>query len=80
MKKAVELHYFQGFKAGGQNIVISHLQYVDNILCVGAVSVIENLWILKAILQGFEMLFSLKISIITSSLTILALCQLTKNF
>jgi hypothetical protein len=68
MKKAVELNHFQGFKACRQNIFISHLQYVDNTLCVGFV--IESLWTMKAILRDFEMLFRLKIPIMTSSLTI----------
>ncbi|MCH80591.1 LINE-1 reverse transcriptase like, partial [Trifolium medium] len=59
MKKAVEINRFQGFEIGRQNVVISHLQYADDTLCVGKATV-ENLWTLKAILRGFELVSGLK--------------------
>jgi hypothetical protein len=41
--------------------VISHLQYADDTLCIGEAS-IENLWTLKALLRGFEMVSGLKVN------------------
>jgi hypothetical protein len=67
MKKGVELNRFHGFRVGGSNVVVSHLQYADDTLCVGEAS-ITNLWALKAILRGFEMSSGLKVNFSKSSL------------
>jgi hypothetical protein len=67
MKRAVELNCFRGFKVGASNVVISHLQYADDTICVGEAS-IDNLWTLKAILRGFEMVSGLKVNFWKSSL------------
>jgi hypothetical protein len=67
MKRAVELNRFRGFKVGASNVVISHLQYADDTICVGEAS-IDNLWTLKAILRGFEMVSGLKVNFWKSSL------------
>jgi hypothetical protein len=58
MRRAVELHRFTGFWVGRRGVVIliSHLQYIDDTLCIGGATM-ENLWSLKAILRGFEMVF-----------------------
>jgi hypothetical protein len=61
MRKAVELGLFRGFSVGRVHVVISHLQYADDTLCIGESSV-ENLWTLKAILRGFEMASGLKVN------------------
>jgi hypothetical protein len=61
MKRAVEINRFRGFKVGGSDVVISHLQYADDTICVGEAT-IENLWTLKAILRGFEMASGLKVN------------------
>jgi hypothetical protein len=61
MRRAVELNRFRGFKVGRNGVVISHLQYADDTLCIGEASV-ENLWTLKAILRGFEMVSGLKVN------------------
>jgi hypothetical protein len=46
---------------GSLSVVISHLQYADDTLCIGEASV-ENLWALKGILRGFEMASGLKVN------------------
>jgi hypothetical protein len=61
MRKAVELGRFKGFAVGRDPVLISHLQYADDTLCIGEATV-ENLWTLKAILRGFEMAFGLKVN------------------
>jgi len=48
-------------------LVISHLQYADDTLCIG-VPMVENLWTLKAMLRGFEMASGLKLNFDKSSL------------
>jgi hypothetical protein len=57
----VEVGLFKGFSVGSGSVVVSHLQYADDTLCIGEASV-ENLWTLKAILRGFEMASGLKIN------------------
>jgi hypothetical protein len=67
MKRAVELSRFWGFRIGNQGSVVSHLQYADDTLCIGEPT-LENLWALKAILRGFEMVSGLKVNFWKSSL------------
>jgi hypothetical protein len=67
MKRAVEMWRFNGFRVGNNDLVVSHLQYADDTLCIGEASV-ANLWSLKAILRGFEMCSGLKINFWKSSL------------
>jgi hypothetical protein len=67
MKRAVELCRFRGFRFGNQGTVVSHLQYADDTLCIGEPT-LDNLWALKAILRGFEMVFGLKVNFWKSSL------------
>ncbi|KAK2457641.1 hypothetical protein QL285_004890 [Trifolium repens] len=67
MRKAVELSLFKGFSIGRLPVVISHLQYVDDTLCIGEAS-LEYLWTLKAILRGFEMAYGLKVNFWKSGL------------
>jgi hypothetical protein len=67
MKRAVDLNRFRGFKVGASDVVISHLQYADDTLCIGEAS-INNLWTLKAILRGFEMASGLKVNFLKSGL------------
>lgn len=47
--------------------MVSHLQYADDTLCIGKASV-QNLWTMKAILRGFQMVSALKINFSKSSL------------
>jgi hypothetical protein len=44
-----------------------HLQYADGTLCISEPT-IKNLWTLKAIFRGFEMVFGLKVNFWKSSL------------
>jgi hypothetical protein len=67
MRNAVELNLFEGFKIGGNGLVVSHLQYADDTLCIDKATV-ENLWTMKALLRGFEMASGLKINFSKSSL------------
>jgi hypothetical protein len=66
-RKAVELSLFKGFSVGRLPVVISHLQYADDTLCIGEAS-LENLWTLKAILRGFETASGLKVNFWKSGL------------
>jgi hypothetical protein len=61
MRSAVEKDLFKGFSVGSEGLVISHLQYADDTLCIGEATT-ENLWTLKAILRGFELASGLKVN------------------
>ncbi|GAU34029.1 hypothetical protein TSUD_16170 [Trifolium subterraneum] len=67
MQRVYTLNLFKGFSIGRNPVVISHLQYADDTLCIGEVSV-DNLWTLKAILRGFELASGLKVNFWKSSL------------
>jgi hypothetical protein len=67
MKKAGDLNKFRGFQIGSSGMTVSHLQYADDTLCIEEAS-ISNLWSLKAILRGFEMVSGLKVNFWKSSL------------
>jgi len=67
MSTAVDRNLFQGFEIKRGGMVISHLQYVDNTLCIG-VHTVDNLWTLKAMLRGFEMASEFKVNYHKSSL------------
>jgi hypothetical protein len=67
MKKAVATSRFRGFQVGSSGFNVSHLQYANDTLCIGEVS-IENLWTLKATLRGFEMVSGLKVNFWKSNL------------
>jgi hypothetical protein len=61
MNRAVEVGLFKGFAIRNSGLVISHLQYADDTLCIGEASV-DNLWALKAVLRGFELASGLKVN------------------
>ncbi|GAU21871.1 hypothetical protein TSUD_33680 [Trifolium subterraneum] len=67
MRRAMHLNLFKDFTMGRSPVVISHLQYADDTLCIGEASV-ENLWTLKGILRGFEMASGLKVNFWKSGL------------
>jgi len=67
MRNAVDRNLFEGFTFGNSDLVVSHLQYADDTLCIGK-PMVENLWALKALLRGFEMVSDLKINFFKSSL------------
>jgi hypothetical protein len=61
MRKAVERERFKPFFVGRGRLPVSILQYADDTLCIGEASV-ENLWAIKAMLRGFEMVSGLKVN------------------
>jgi hypothetical protein len=61
MVNAVNRNLFKGFEIKRGGTVISHLQYADDTLCIGEASV-ENLWTLKALLRGFELVSGLRVN------------------
>jgi hypothetical protein len=61
MRSAVEKNYFKGFGVGDGGVVVSHLQYANDTICVGEATM-ENIWTLKAILCGFELSSGLKVN------------------
>ncbi|WJX46909.1 hypothetical protein P8452_33654 [Trifolium repens] len=67
MRKANIMGRFKGISVGRDPIVISHLQYADDTLCIGE-AMVDNLWTLKAILRGFEMASGLKVNFWKSGL------------
>jgi len=67
MRKAEASNLFEGFDFGGNDLVVSHLQYAGDTLCIGKDSV-RNLWTMKSVLRGFEMVSGLKINFSKSSL------------
>jgi len=67
MTNAVNRNLFRGFEVKRGGTVVSHLQYADDTLCIGEPTV-DNLWLLKAVLRGFEMASGLKVNYHKSSL------------
>lgn len=63
----VQLNMFDGFKFGDQGHSFSHLQFADDTLIVGDSSV-QNLWVIKSILQLFELVSELKVNFHKSQL------------
>ncbi|GAU09987.1 hypothetical protein TSUD_393040 [Trifolium subterraneum] len=61
MRRAVEINRFRPFLVGGGGAPVSVLQYADDTLCIGEAT-IENLWVLKSVLRGFEMASGLKVN------------------
>jgi hypothetical protein len=61
MRSAVEKNLFKGFGIGTDGLSVSHLQYTDDTLCIGDATM-ENIWVLKAILRGFEFASGLKVN------------------
>jgi len=67
MSNAVRLNFFEGFQFKSDGVVISHLQYADDTLCIGKPTV-DNLWTLTSLLRGFEMASNLKVNFFISCL------------
>jgi len=67
MRNVVNSNSFTGFDLRSNGLVVSHLQYADDTLCIGEASV-DNLWTLKALLIGFEMASGLKVNFAKSCL------------
>jgi len=67
MRNAVRLNLFEGFRFKEDGMVISHLQYADDTICIRKATV-GNLWFLKALLKGFELASGLKVNFSKSCL------------
>jgi len=67
MRVVVDRNLFKGFTFDNTVLVVSHLQYADDTLCIGK-PMVDNLWALKSLLRGFEMVSGLKINFFKSSL------------
>jgi len=65
MRNVVVGKLFYGFRVG--QVVISYLQYANDTLCI-CEAPIDNIWTLKAIFQGFELVFGLTVNIWKSCL------------
>jgi len=65
MRNVGDLDLFKGFEVGFEGLVISHLQYGDDTLCIGE-ALVDNLWTMKALLRGFEMVSGLRVDILSS--------------
>jgi hypothetical protein len=61
MRQAVELISFAPFLVGRGELPVSHLQYADDTVFIGKATV-ENLWTMKAVLRGFELVSGLKVN------------------
>jgi hypothetical protein len=57
----VEKNLLKGFGIGTDGLSVSHLQYANDTLCIGDATM-ENIWVLKAILRGFELALGLKVN------------------
>lgn len=66
MKKAVHLRLFNSFKVN-EDVTYSNVQFVDDTLFIGDISW-DNLWCIKALLRGFEMILSLRVNFYKSSI------------
>jgi hypothetical protein len=58
---AVDRGRFKPFLVGRDGLPVSILQYADDTLCIGE-PYVENLWALKAVLRGFELVSGLKVN------------------
>ena len=67
MANAVQRNLFKEFEVKKGGTLTSHLHYMNDTLCIGEAS-IQNLWILKALLKGFQMASGLKVNFLKSSL------------
>ncbi|PNX66770.1 ribonuclease H [Trifolium pratense] len=66
MNKAVTIGKFKGLKINA-NLHFQLLQFVDDTIIMGESSW-ENLWTIKSLLRGFELVSSLKINFVKSKL------------
>lgn len=57
LRKVVGLDHLSGFRIGSSDLIISHLQYVDDTIMISS-ELMENIWIIKAIIRGFDQLLA----------------------
>ncbi|XP_019442350.1 PREDICTED: uncharacterized protein LOC109347073 [Lupinus angustifolius] len=61
MRSAVAKRLFRGYEVGKDKVLITHLQYADDTLLIGANST-NNIMVLKSILKCFELASGLRIN------------------
>lgn len=66
MENAVEVGEYKGFQFGNNNI-IDILHFVDDTIILGE-GVNQNMWTLKAMLRGFELMSGLKVNFFKSNI------------
>lgn len=64
---AVEMHLLLGVIAGSSDLMVSHLQYADDMIIL-ANTTIDNLWTIKASLCGFKLALGPRVNFSKSSL------------
>ncbi|XP_058756961.1 uncharacterized mitochondrial protein AtMg01250-like [Vicia villosa] len=74
MRKAIAIGEFQAFKINGEE-EISMLQFADDTILIGEGD-LSNLWSMKAILRGFELMSGLRINFRKSKLYGALMCNL----
>lgn len=70
MKRAINLHEFEGIKVGACGVCVSHLQFADDTL-VFCPAKTKWLIILRRIMDYFTLLSGLKVHLAKSSLLVL---------
>lgn len=58
---------FKGFAFEEGEVVVSHLQYADDLMILCEASK-QNVWVLKAILRCFELVSGLKVNFLKSTI------------
>lgn len=66
LKKAVHLRLFNGFKVN-EEVTYNIVQFVDDTLFIGDI-IWDNIWCIKALLRGFEMILGLRVNFYKSSI------------
>lgn len=64
---AMDQQLYTSLRGGSSELVVSHLQYADDIIILADVS-IEKLWSINAILHVFELVSGLRVNFSKSSL------------
>ncbi|GKV35534.1 hypothetical protein SLEP1_g43790 [Rubroshorea leprosula] len=66
--KAIEEGLLTGLSVGSGDLAITHLQFVDDAIIFSKASP-QNVWVIKGIFRSFELIFSLKVNFLKSSLS-----------
>src|ERR1044072_1699201 len=67
MREAVKRSLFDGYKVGDRSTVVSHIQFADDTLIIGELS-LKNILTIKTILRWFEVVSGLKVNFFKSKL------------
>src|ERR1044072_659708 len=70
MREACKKNIFSGFRVGGSDMVVSHIQYADDTLFIGEPTW-ENVLAIKSVLRWFEIISGLKVNFSKSKLAVI---------